>query len=88
MTRNELNDLHESLCYGHDAEIIIGDAKYFIEWNTATLDVFKVCNEVGEKVASFSGNDMFKAVELLFAFSIDDKTLNDDFSDIQIVDIE
>ena len=26
MTRNELKDLHERLCYGHDAEIIIDEA--------------------------------------------------------------
>ncbi|MBQ9469097.1 MAG: hypothetical protein IJU52_08845 [Clostridia bacterium] len=88
MTREEFNDLHESLCYGHDAELFINETHYFLEWNITEIEVYIVVDGKGERICSFSGIDRFETVDLLFAASINGKTLNENFSDIQIVDIE
>lgn len=88
MTRNEYNDLHESLSYGHDAEILIDGIHYFVEWNDATIDVYKLNVNTGEKITSIAGSNKFETVNLLFAMLINGKSLNDHYPDIQVVDIE
>ena len=88
MTRNELNDLHEKLCYGHDAEIQISDTRLFFEWRDAAIEVYKMKEGVGEKLFDFAGQTRLETVDLLFAASLNGKILNNDYSDIQIIDIE
>ena len=29
----KFNDLYDSLCYGHDAELLISGNRVFVEWN-------------------------------------------------------
>ena len=52
MTKSEFNDLHESLCYGHDAELAIADRRVFVEWNGDSIDLFHIVNGVGEKICA------------------------------------
>ena len=88
MTRNALNDLHEKLCYGHDAEIQIGDVHLFIEWSDTAIEVYKMKEDEGEKLFIFRGETSLETVDSLFAASLNGKILNNDYSDIQIIDIE
>ena len=88
MTRDEFRNLHESLCYGHDAELLIENMKYFIEWNGDVLEVFKVVDSIGKKIFHLSGSNRRETVDRLFAAKINEKTLNDHFDIIQIEDIE
>lgn len=88
MTKTEFNDLHESICYGHDAELAIADHRVFIEWNGDCIDLFHVVGDGGEKICTICDNSKLDTVNLLFDTLIFDKTLNNHYDEIEIVDIE
>ena len=88
MTKSEFNNLHESLCYGHDAELAIADHRVFIEWNGDSIDIFHIVDGGGEKICTIHKNCKLEAVNLLFNTLIFDKMLNNHYSDIEIIDIE
>ncbi|MBP5288447.1 MAG: hypothetical protein J6Z79_01055 [Clostridia bacterium] len=88
MTRDEYTDLYDSLCYGHDADLLINGMRIFIEWNGEEIEVYEMNADKGKKLCALKGNDMFETVSLLFASTIHGKVINDDVLDIQIIDIE
>ena len=42
MTKVEFNDLYDSLCYGHDAELLINGNRVFVEWNGEKIELENV----------------------------------------------
>ena len=40
MTKQEFNELYDSLYYGHDAELTIAGKHYFLEWNNAGIELY------------------------------------------------
>ena len=88
MTKTEFNDLYNSLCYGHDAEIMIGNSRIFIEWNNEKIEIFHIIDDEGFKVCEVVAGSKFDVVQELFNTCILEKTLNDHYQDIEIIDIE
>ena len=88
MTNTEFIDLHESMCYGHDAEIIIDGIHFFLEWNKGKIEIFKVFNSVGTKNSEVMGSNRIEVVDNLFNTQILGKTLNNNFPSIELYDIE
>ena len=88
MTKTEFNDLYNSLCYGHDAELTINSNRVFIEWNNEKIEIFHIVNDEGCKVCELVAESRFDIVKELFNTCILGKTLNDHYQDIEIIDIE
>lgn len=88
MTKNEFYDLHESLCYGHDAELIVSNQNVFIEWGKNAVELFHIKDGNGNKMCTISGNNNLEIINALFATSIFGKTLNNHYKEFEIVDIE
>ena len=89
MTKQEHAELFDSLYYGHDAELKIAGEHYFIEWSNNGIDIFLMVNESGTKVASVCGKDRNDTLTKLFDITIvGDFSINNSFSDIEILDIE
>ena len=40
MTKQEFNELWDSLYYGHDVELTIAGKHYFVEWNNAGIELY------------------------------------------------
>ena len=49
MTKQEFNELQDSLYYGHDAELTIAGKHYFLEWNDAGIERYLMVNGEGTK---------------------------------------
>jgi len=88
MTKTEYNYLYDSLCYGHDAELSINGNKIFVEWNGEKIEIYHCINDEGQKIGEVSGGDRFCTVKILFETFIFKKTLNINYEEIDIVDIE
>ena len=88
MTKVEFNDLYDSLCYGHDAELLINGNRVFVEWNGEKIELFHVVGDVGNKLCELSDSTKLDTVKMLFQTSIFDKTLNNNYNEIVILDIE
>ena len=88
MTKAEFNDLYDSLCYGHDAELLISGNRVFVEWNGEKIELFHVVGDTGNKLCEFSDTTKPDTVKMLFDTSIFKKTLNNNCSEIDILDIE
>ena len=88
MTKDELKELYDGLCYGHEAEIVIDDTHYFLEWDKNEIQVFELRGDVGDRITSFVGRNKAEAVEMLFSSPIGGKILNDKYMEVQIIDIE
>ena len=50
MTKVEFNDLYDSLCYGHDAELLINGNRVFVEWNGEKIELFHIVDDMGNKL--------------------------------------
>ena len=88
MTKEEYIDLYEALSYGHDVELCIEKKDYFCEWCGTAIDVFLMEGEKGSKVLHLEGNTRNETIQRVFAASINGKSLDHDYCDIQIIDIE
>ncbi len=88
MTKTEFHDLYDSLCYGHDAELLIGANRVFIEWNGEKIELFHVVDNAGNKICELFDSSKFDTVKMLFNISVFGKTLNNNYSEIEILDIE
>ena len=88
MTKAEFNDLYDSLCYGHDAELLIIKDRVFIEWSSNKIELFHVVDNTGNKICDISDGTKFDTVKMLFDTSIFGKTLNNNYNEIEIMDIE
>lgn len=88
MTKSEFNDLYDSLYYGHDAELFIKGSKIFIEWNGEKIEIFHVINDMGKKICELSDITKLDTVKMLFDTSIFGKTLNNNYNEFDILDIE
>ena len=88
MTKAEFNDLYDSLCYGHDAELLITGNRVFIEWSGDKIELFHVVDNTGNKICDISDGTKFDTVKMLFDTSILGKTLNNNYIEIDILDIE
>ena len=88
MTKVEFNDLYDSLYYGHDAELLINGNRVFVEWNGEKIELFHVVDDVGNKLCELSDSTKLDTVKMLFKTSIFDKTLNNNYNEIVILDIE
>ena len=40
MTKQEFNELYDSLYHGHDVELTIAGKHYFLEWNNAGIELY------------------------------------------------
>ena len=89
MTKQEFNDLYDSLYYGHDAELELHGKHYFVEWNDAGIDIYALNDDRGVKIASISSNEKSDILAELFDYSFDgNANLNDSYDEIILVDIE
>lgn len=88
MTKVEFNDLYDSLCYGHDAELLINGNRVFVEWNGEKIELFQIIDDMGNKLCELSGSTKLDTVKILFQTSIFEKTLNNSYNEIIILDIE
>ncbi len=88
MTKSEFNDLYDSLCYGHDAELRINGNIIFAEWNGEKIELFHIVDNTGKKICDISDGNKFDTVKMLFNRCIFGKTLNDNHNEIDILDIE
>ena len=50
MTKAEFNDLYDSLCYGHDAELTVTGNRVFVEWNDEKIQIFHIVNNEGRMI--------------------------------------
>lgn len=53
MTRSEYNDLHEDMCYVHDAELFIDGVRFFFEWNEQIIECFDTISEKEKAICPF-----------------------------------
>lgn len=88
MTKTEFNDLYDSLCYGHDAELLITGNRVFIEWSGDKIELFHIVDNTGNKICDISDGTKFDTVKMLFDTLIFGKTLNNNYNEIDILDIE
>lgn len=89
MTKIEFNDLFDSLCYGHDADISIDGQRYFLEWNSNGLTIYQMQNDSGQKFSAIYGDNKNEIVTKLFDYEfIPGKSLNTFYQEIHILDIE
>ena len=88
MIKVEFNDLYDSLCYGQDAELLINGNRVFVEWNGEKIELFHVVDDAGKKLCELSDSTKLNTVKMLFQTSIFDKTLNNNYNEIVILDIE
>ena len=89
MDKIEYNDLFDSLSYGHDADLKIAGLRFFAEWNGNEIDVYRMSEDSGVKIASFRGENKIETVNELFDFCfIPGKSLNNSYQEIMILDIE
>lgn len=89
MTKQELNDLYDSLYYGHDVELKINERHYFIEWSNVGIDIYDIIEDTGTKIETISCDEKCNILSKLFEYRFDEKTdLNSSYADIEIIDIE
>ena len=89
MTKQEFNELYDSLYYGHDVELTIAGKHYFLEWNDAGIELYLMVNGEGPKISSISALDKRDILAELFEFMfVEQKNLNNSYADFEIVDIE
>ena len=89
MTKQEQNELYDSLYYCHDAELEISGQHYFIEWGDAGIDVFAITEDTGTKVTAIPMGEKTEMLSKLFEYKFGEKTdLKTSYADIKIVDIE
>ncbi len=89
MTKQEFNELYDSLYYGHDVELIISGKHYFLEWNNDGIEIYLMVNGEGTKISSISAQEKRDILAELFEFMfVEQKNLNNSYSDFEIVDIE
>ena len=89
MTVNEYNELFDQLCYGHEAEILYKGNRYFFEWDTLKITIYKITHEEGVKVADIVGKDRITIVDELFNLPVwNNNPLNKEYINIEIADIE
>ena len=92
MTKQEFNELYDSLYYGHDVEWTIAGKHYFLEWNNAGIELYWMVNGEGTKISSISALSALDKRDILaelFEFMfVDQKTLNNSYADFEIVDLE
>ena len=89
MTKQEFNELYDSLYHGHDVELTIAGKHYFLEWNNAGIELYWMVNGEGTKISSISALNKSDILAELFEFMfVEQKNLNNSYSDFEIVDIE
>ena len=75
--------------YGHDVELIISGKYYFLEWNNDGIEIYLMVNGEGTKISSISAQEKRDILAELFEFMfVEQKNLNNSYSDFEIVDIE
>lgn len=89
MNKIEYNDLFDSLSYGHDADLKIAGQRFFVEWDGDAVVVYQMNEDSGTEIASFCGEHKTETVNALFEFCfVSDKSLNNSYQEITILDIE
>lgn len=89
MTKNEFDDLYDSFCYGHDAELMVLGQRFFLEWNKKSLTIYKMLGDTGSVVETLQGESRGVIVKKLFDFCFfSGKSINKDYQEISIIDIE
>lgn len=89
MTKIEFNDLFDSLCYGHDADICIDGQRYFLEWNYNGITIYQMKNDSGQKISEIYGDNKNEIVTKLFDYEfIAGKSINTFYQEFFILDIE
>ena len=89
MTKNEFNDLFDLLTYGHDADLIIENQRFFLEWKENGIAVYKMQGDTGIEVTLLQGLDRHEIANMVFDFCfLPEKTLNSNYQDFVILDIE
>lgn len=88
MTNLEFNDLFDLLSFGHDAEIVIGKERVFIEWQDTCISVYHIVEGKGQQLKEIKGSDKVSVVTTLFQTSILGKNLNENYNEIDVLDIE
>ena len=69
----KFNDLYDSLCYGHDAELLISGNRVFVEWNGEKIELFQVVGDTCNKLCELSDITKIDTVKMLFDTSIFEK---------------
>lgn len=89
MTKSEFNELFNLLCYGHEAELSIEESRYFLQWCTNGITIYKIIGDLGHEVAKIEGENKHQIVSSLFDFCfINRESINNSYQKITIVDIE
>ncbi len=89
MTKNEFNDLYDSLNYGHDVDLVIEEHRFFLEWNKNGLTIYKMQGDTGSEIVTLQGENHDVIVKKLFDFCfLAEKSLNKSYQEISILDIE
>lgn len=88
MTKAEFNDLFDSLSFGHDAEILIDKERIFIEWQDTCLSIYRIVEEKGQLLKEIKSSDKAGTVTTLFKTPIFGKILNENYNEIDVLDIE
>ena len=89
MTKIEFNDLFDSLCYGHDADISIDGQRYFLEWNYNGITIYLMQNDSGQKISEIYGDNKNEIVTKLFDYEfIAGKSISTFYQEFLVLDIE
>ena len=89
MTKIEFNDLFDSLCYGHDADISIDGQRHFLEWNYNGITIYLMQNDSGQKISEIYGDNKNEIVTKLFDYEfIAGKSINTFYQEFLVLDIE
>lgn len=89
MTKAEYGELFDRLSYGHDADLLINGHRYFFEWITDGLAIYKMTDDIGEEVAIAHGENKIETVKNLFKLPLlEEKSIDNSYAKMEILDIE
>ena len=89
MTKQEFSELYESLFYGHEAELLISEKRYFLEWSNSDIDIYLMNGDDGRKISSIRAEDRRDALSELLEYAFDGgKKLINSYDCFEIIDIE
>ncbi len=88
-TRAEFTDLYDSLYYGHEAELIVSNKRYYLENCDNGFEIYAYEGEEGHKISQITALDRNELLDKLFSTPIfDGKSLNENYGDFCIIAID
>ncbi len=89
MTRAEFKDLYDSLYYGHEAELVINEKRYYFNSCENGFEIYVFEGKEGHKISQITASDRNEMLDNLLATPVfDGQSLNDIYSNVDIIAID